>query len=58
MKSAWTPDLTIAPDLHVLGKCLGSEAAYGFVVIAIGMAITAGRMLDRFFWYAKGVRLK
>ncbi|MFT5510315.1 MAG: hypothetical protein ACI89J_003408, partial [Hyphomicrobiaceae bacterium] len=31
-----------------LGERLGSEAVYGFALIAIGLAITDGRLLNRF----------
>jgi len=39
------PPIAVGLAYTVLGERLGSEAAYGFVLIAVGLAITDGRLL-------------
>lgn len=42
------PPIAVGLSYTFLGERLGSEAGYGFALIAIGLAITDGRLLNRF----------
>jgi drug/metabolite transporter (DMT)-like permease len=42
------PPIAVGLSYTFLGERLGSEAGYGFAIIAIGLAITDGRLLSRF----------
>ena len=42
------PPIAVGLSYTFLGERLGSEAVYGFVLIAIGLAITDGRLPNRF----------
>ena len=41
------PPIAVGLSYTFLGERLGSEAAYGFALIAVGLAITDGRLLNR-----------
>lgn len=42
------PPIAVGLSYTFLGERLGSEAVYGFALIAVGLAITDGRLLNRF----------